>query len=48
MHWVHWVLVFVVVAMPVIFLFTTQKITAQRRRQNDLLERIANALENRP
>lgn len=48
MHWVDWVLVVALVAMLVLMVAITQKITAQRRRQNDLLERIANALEKRP
>jgi hypothetical protein len=47
MHWINWVIVGALVLMPVLFVLTTRKVVAQRRRQNDLLERIATALENR-
>lgn len=48
MHWMNWVIVVALVAMPAFMIVITQKVTAQRRRQNDILERIANALEKRP
>jgi len=48
MHWMDWVLVVALVSMPVLMVVITQNVAAQRRRQTDLLERIANALEKRP
>ncbi|WP_333816536.1 hypothetical protein [Tabrizicola sp.] len=47
MHWTSWVYVVAIAAMPVVMAVMSRKVTAQRQRQNDLLERIATALEQR-
>lgn len=48
MHWSNWFYVFVIGSMPIIMFLMARKVTEQRKRQNDLLERIATALERRP
>jgi hypothetical protein len=37
-----------IAAMPVIFIFAIRKVTAQRQKQIELLERIARAVETPP
>lgn len=37
----------VLIVMPLVFIVAIRKVTAQRQKQNELLERIATALEAR-
>lgn len=47
MHWSNWFYAVVIGSMPIIMVLMARRVTEQRKRQNDLLERIATALEKR-